>query len=131
MHLQLDELEILKETSDELLKACSIKAGQVNRIKNSLCDLESVSPVESEIHPNEVIIVQKDDDLTEVQHLAFDIEVMPAEAAEIYNPIDESPAKSIETNTSPLAAFTTETFTPDDQWLSSFELPTKVQYILF
>ncbi|CAB4044218.1 Hypothetical predicted protein, partial [Paramuricea clavata] len=132
----LDAVDILQGTSDELLKACNIKAGQIVRIRKSISGFASVTPPETDLKPAEPsnsdgnVFLHVVSDFSEMQQVSFNAEIVP-EVTEITissNGNDES-AKLQSNDISPPVAFTTEVVTPNEKWLSSFELPIKAPYI--
>ena len=130
----MDTIDVLHETSDELLKACNITAGQIVRIKKALRGLASITPSESESRQAEQpdsdrdVVIRMVSDFSEMQEINFDTEIMPA-IREIVVPTtddDEDLTMPQSSDPSPPVAFTTEDVKPDEKWLSSFELPKKV-----
>ena len=130
----MDTEDILQGTSDELLKACNIKAGQIVRIRKSLSGFASITPPETDLQPAEPsnsdgnVFLRVVSDFSEMQQVSFNAEVVP-EVPEITIPSNDESAMSQSSDTSPPVAFTTEVVTPNEKWLSSFELPIKVPYI--
>ncbi len=139
----MDTVDILQGTSDELLKACNLKAGQIVRIRKSVNGLASTTPSLqpaelSGLQPAEIsngdgdVVLRVVRDFSEMPQVSFDAEIV-SEMPEITIPSgsnDESPI-SLSSDTSPPVAFTTEVVTSNEKWLASFELPKKVCKSLF
>jgi hypothetical protein len=114
----LDTKELLLDTSDELLKACEITAGQVVRIKKAL--------------KNQAVTV----DLSQCPEFTFNVVENVAESDDEITPVsvDLEPSQStpnpwIESRAQPVFRKEEETF--DEKWLSSFKLPTKVYIYIY
>ena len=110
----MDTKELLLDTSDELLKACEITAGQVVRIKKAL--------------KNQAVTL----DLSQCPGFTFNVVENVAESDDEIIPVsmDLGPPQStpnpwmIESRAQPVFRKEEEAF--DEKWLSSFKLPTKV-----
>ena len=116
------------DTSDELLKACDIKAGQVIRIRKALKDQAVASNVNT-IH-----------DLTQCQGITFNVvesrasgemafaDIAFADVSDIANeevvssPCPVAPEKKDQAQ----LVFCKEEKATDEKWLASFQLPNKV-----
>ncbi len=127
----MDTVDILQGTSDELLKACNIKAGQIVRIRKSINGLASITPSETGLQPAELsnsdgdVVLRVVRDFSEMPQVSVNAEIVP-EMPEITIPSNDESS-----DTSPPVAFTTEVVTSNEKWLSSFELPKKVCKSLF
>jgi hypothetical protein len=92
----------------------------------ALSGLEATTTSEPVEHSNSDgdVVIRVVRDLPEMQEISFDAEILPELPPEMESN-DESPMPP-PIDTSPPLAFTTEVVTPNDKWLSSFELPKQV-----
>jgi hypothetical protein len=93
----LDTEDILQGTSDELLKACNIKAGQIVRIRKSLSGFASITPSKTDLQLAEPsnsdgnVFLGVVSDFSEMQQVGFNAEIMP-EVPEITIPSNDESA---------------------------------------
>ncbi|CAB3988509.1 Hypothetical predicted protein [Paramuricea clavata] len=110
---ELDTVEMLQAISDELLKACGIKLGQIMLIRKAcnpgFASQEHQSCPDPPPQGEEVYVV----DATDISEL----------------PVTFNVVETISTTKTPIPdvkpVFKSEMATPDEKWLSSFRLPTK------
>ena len=113
---------MIQSTSDELLRACNIKAGQIFLIRKALCEiLKSNEDADTVTMPYVADTVPTDTVTTGVVLQATDISGMPV----TLSVVESTPAAN---NLSDAATpvFRIEAPTSDDKWLTSFQLPARV-----
>ncbi len=122
---------MIQSTSDELLRACNIKAGQIFLVRKALCEIPKSNegadtvtmPYVADTVTTDTVTMPyvADTVTTGVVLEATDISGMPV----TLSVVESTPAAN---NLSDAATpvFRIEAPTPDDKWLTSFQLPARV-----